>query len=276
VAGPEGDLELLALTADALAATGLTRFTLDVGDAGVVRALLSGLPAEAQGALSDALARKDESEIAEACARHAVVPSDGLRSLATLHGGRSALAEGVARLARTPAATAAERLLSLFDAAVARGLGAHLVADLGEVRGFAYYTGTIFHVYAPGTGDAVGSGGRYDELLARFDRPMPAAGFALDLDRLTEALRGAKDLEDSRVRVVVVGPTHDARVAELRARGVAAVASETRASALAWARAWGFSHVLDGAAQAGADGTGWVAAATGASTVSPFAERGTK
>ena len=78
------------------------------------------------------------------------------------------------------------------------------MADLGEVRGFAYYTGTIFHVYAPGTGDAVGSGGRYDELLARFDRPMPAAGFAIDLDRLTEALRGAKDLEDSRIRVVVV------------------------------------------------------------------------
>jgi ATP phosphoribosyltransferase regulatory subunit len=273
VPGPEGELELLALAADALSATGLARFTIDVGDAGVVRAFLATLASDAQAAVSDALARKDESEIAEACARYGVAPSDALRSLAALHGGRDALAEGVARLARTPAAPAAQRLLALFDAAVARGLGAHLVADLGEVRGFAYYTGTIFHVYAAGTGDAVGSGGRYDELLERFDRPMPAAGFALDLDRLTEALRGAKDVEDTRVRVVVVGDPQDPRVADLRARGIAAVTSDSRASALAWARAWGFSHVLDGR---GSDGTGWVAAATGASTVSPFAERGTK
>ena len=103
VAGPEGDLELLALAADALSATGLAQFTIDVGDAGVVRALLAGLTSDAQSALSDALARKDDSEIAEVCARYAVVPSDALRSLATLHGGRSALAEG-ALCAGTPAA----------------------------------------------------------------------------------------------------------------------------------------------------------------------------
>src|SRR4029077_20299252 len=48
VGGPEGDLELLALAADALRATGLDRFTLDVGDAGVVRSLLDGLAPQDQ------------------------------------------------------------------------------------------------------------------------------------------------------------------------------------------------------------------------------------
>src|SRR5580698_8309053 len=37
VAGPEGDLELIALVVDALHATGLKRFVIDVGDAGIVR-----------------------------------------------------------------------------------------------------------------------------------------------------------------------------------------------------------------------------------------------
>ena len=46
VAGPEGDLELIALAVDALRATGLERFAIDLGDAGVVRALLADLPAE--------------------------------------------------------------------------------------------------------------------------------------------------------------------------------------------------------------------------------------
>jgi ATP phosphoribosyltransferase regulatory subunit len=39
-------------------------------------------------------------------------------------------------------------------------------------------------VYAPGLGFEVGGGGRYDTLLARFGRPMPAVGFMLGLDRL--------------------------------------------------------------------------------------------
>jgi ATP phosphoribosyltransferase regulatory subunit len=268
VAGPEGDLELLALAADALRATGLVQFTIDVGDAGVVRALVADLEPSKQAQLSEALARKDEAEIAEVCARWHVPNADTLRALPALHGGPEMLAEGTRRLATTPAAKAAERLRALFDAAVARGLGPHLVADLGEVRGFAYYTGTIFHAYAAGTGDAIGSGGRYDELLARFDCPMPAAGFAVDLDRVTEALSAAGVAEEGRVRVVVVGAPHDARVVDLRAHGVVAVASRDRAGALEWARAWGFTHVLDA--------SGWVDAKTGASVAAPLGERGEK
>ncbi len=272
IAGPDGDLELLSLAAETMHATGLESFTIDVGDAGVVRALVAGLAPEQQALLSDALARKDEAEVADVCARWSVPAAEILRALPSLHGGRDALAEGTRRLQSTPAAAASRRLLALFDAAIARGLGPHLVGDLGEVRGFAYYTGTIFHLYAAGTGDAVASGGRYDELLARFDRPMPAAGFALDLDRLTEALQGVEAFKGDRIRVVVVGGVDDARVSDLRSRGVVAVASEDSASAMAWARAWGFSHVLDANRPDG--GAGWVEVATGASIASPIEERG--
>jgi ATP phosphoribosyltransferase regulatory subunit len=245
VAGPEGDLELLALAAEALRATGLERFTIDVGDAGIVRALVADLDVAAQERISDGLARKDESDVADACVEARSAYADLLCSLPRLHGRREALVEGLRRFAATPAQGSVERLMALFDAASARGLGPHLVADLGEVRGFEYYTGTIFHAYAAGTGDAVASGGRYDELLGRFDAPMPAAGFAVDLDRLTEALQAAAVTEDRSTRVVVVGTAHDPRISALRASGVAAVASPDRPAATAWARAWGFTHVLD-------------------------------
>jgi ATP phosphoribosyltransferase regulatory subunit len=254
VTGPEGDLELLALAADALRAAGLERFTIDLGDAGVVRALLAPLPPEQQEHLSEALARKDDGAIED----------DTLRALLGFCGGRDVLAEGAQFLSQTPAAAAAWRLLALFDAAVARGLGPHLVADLGEVRGFEYYTGTIFHAYAPGTGDAVVSGGRYDELLARFGCDLPAAGFALDLDRAAEAQRAAAVQDEPETRVVVVasGGTDSPFASELRARGVAAVTVADWASALAWARAWGFTHVVE-AGQ-------WVDAKSGASIASPI------
>jgi ATP phosphoribosyltransferase regulatory subunit len=234
IAGPAGDLELLGLAVTAMHAAGLDRFTLDLGDAGIVRALVASMPGERQRAVSEALARKDE----------AAVTDPTLRALLRLQGGREALVDGTRLLASTPAAPAAARLLALFDAAVSRGLGAHVSVDLGEVRGFAYYTGTIFHAFAAGTSDAVLSGGRYDELLARFGCPMPSAGFALDLDRAAEARRAANVSERTAVRVVVVGPADDPRLAALRGRGVCAVAVTTEPEALAHARAWGYTHLL--------------------------------
>src|SRR6202167_6161349 len=62
-AGAEGDFELLALAVDALEAAGLERFTIDLGDAGIVRGLLAELPAEHQALLSDAPARQDEADL---------------------------------------------------------------------------------------------------------------------------------------------------------------------------------------------------------------------
>jgi ATP phosphoribosyltransferase regulatory subunit len=270
VAGPEGDLELIALLVDTLRATGLQRFAIDVGDAGVVRALLADLPSERHALLSAAISRKDDAEIAEACEMAGASQTEALQALPWLHGDRDALVEGVGRLAKTPASAPARRLLALFDSAAAHGFGDHMTADLGEVRGFAYYTGTVLHAYAAGTGDAVVSGGRYDELLGRFGWDLPAAGFAIDLDRTAEALGAAGVSPGLPVRAVVVGPADDRRVAELRARGVAAVARAESPGAIVWARAWGFTHVLDS--------SGWVDPTSGASIAPPLGreERGEK
>jgi len=68
-----------------------------------------------------------------------------------------------------------------------RGLP-EVAVDLGEQRSLGYYTGITFAGHAPGAGAAVASGGRYDGLLARFGRPDPAIGFAVDLEYATQAL----------------------------------------------------------------------------------------
>lgn len=237
VGGTDGDIELLIVAAEALVAAGLGDFTIDIGDAGIVRSLLASRTPAEQARLSDAMARKDDSEIDD--------PT--LRVLATMQGGRDVILEGARLLASTPAAEPVRRLLALFDAASSRDLGARLLADLGEVRGFAYYTGTMFHAYAAGTGDAAASGGRYDELLAGFGCPMPAAGFALDLERTAEALRAGGKREPMPRRVVVFGTGAEEQAASLRAQGTPAVTAVTYAAALEWARAWAFTHVLDAA-----------------------------
>jgi ATP phosphoribosyltransferase regulatory subunit len=96
--------------------------------------------------------------------------------------------------------------------------------DLGEFRGFDYYDGVVFDVFAEGVGAELGGGGRYDHLIGRFGRPLPSTGFALDVDRLFHAVaKGNEDRESVRVDYLVA--------ASRRAvRRLMAVASQLRRS----------------------------------------------
>lgn len=248
VAGAEGDLELLCLAADALReGAGLRTFTIDISDAGIVRELLADVAPERASEISAALARKDEVSLRELCAG---LP-DGHRvvELAWLHGGREAIVAAVGVLEGSRAEAPARRLLQLFDAACARGLSNCLAADPGEVRGFLYYTGLIFSIYAEGPGEAIGGGGRYDGLLERYGAPRPAVGLGLDLDGIARAVRAARASSPPRSGVVVVGSENDPRVLELRARGVPAIGIPDAARAQAYAESWSYAYLWNDAVQ---------------------------
>ena len=95
-------------------------------------------------------------------------------------GARRRPASSAARL--TERATGA--LAATFEALRARGVADRVRLDLGLLRDLGYYTGAILEVYDPALGHILGGGGRYDELMGRFGRPLPAAGFALYLERV--------------------------------------------------------------------------------------------
>ena len=78
-----------------------------------------------------------------------------------------------------------------------------VIFDLGLVRNLGYYTGAVFQVYDPAHGVPIGSGGRYDELLATFGRPLPAVGFALNVERLHIALAGEERGAVSELQIAV-------------------------------------------------------------------------
>ena len=240
---PAGDFELLALAADAVRGAGLEDFTIDISDAGIVRTLLQGVAPELAEEIMHALARKDEAMLAELAPKVGGI-GGRVASLARLHGGREALLEAAKVVHNTPAEEAVKRLLSFYDATASKNLGVKLRADAGDVRGFAYYTGLIFSIYAEGPGERIGGGGRYDDLLARFGAPMPAVGFGIDIDALASALRAAGTRAAAPAGVVVVGAA-DSLLVSLRAKGIGCVAASDRAAGEAYRKSWGFAKVVD-------------------------------
>ena len=105
-----------------------------------------------------------------------------------------------------------DRLAQLYHLLCAAGHRDALLLDLGEFRGFDYYDGVVFDVFASGVGAELGGGGRYDHLIGRFGRNLPSTGFALDVDHLFRAVEWPQaDAEEARIEYVVAGPRRSAR-----------------------------------------------------------------
>jgi len=57
------------------------------------------------------------------------------------------------------------------------------------VRGMGYYTGTIFEIEQPGSGLAIGGGGRYDGMVGRWlGTDVPAVGISLGFERVVDLI----------------------------------------------------------------------------------------
>ena len=172
---PEGTVEIVTVAGRALDAAGLADYRIGLGDASLYRRLLDELavPADRRPGLLAALAKRDFVALE--------VAADGLDPLVVDAPGRRG---GIDVLDGLPGT---EHLRAVV-AGLAEDLAARVIVDLGLVRDLDYYTGVVFELYDPALGAPIGGGGRYDELVGRFGRPLPAAGFALGVDALHEAL----------------------------------------------------------------------------------------
>ena len=232
-AGLEADLEALQLARECLSTANVANTTIDLADVRIVRNLLSGVPLSALELrrIHAALAAKDAAELAALTRLFPAESREGLLSLLQLYGDQKVLGEAQNALRRFPAIGG---VLSNLKWLASRLEGATVTFDLADLRGYAYYSGARFAIYAPGGSDALVRGGRYDEVGAVFGRNRPAAGFSLDIKQVVgvvspRALKAAirapwgesddvsaaiAELRRSGETVVCVLPGHESEVDE--------------------------------------------------------------
>jgi len=185
VPGPGGTAEVLRVMCRALDAAGLRNYRIGLGDAALYPALLAGLgvSGDAAGLVLRELVTRDFVGLERTVGEIGLSSADAelLIRVPQLRGGPEVLEE-----APGAAVAGLRELLDKLDPALAE----RVIFDLGLSRGLGYYTGAVFDVLDPALGAPIGGGGRYDDLLGRFGRPLPAVGFALGVDRLHLALTG--------------------------------------------------------------------------------------
>ncbi|MFZ2050785.1 MAG: ATP phosphoribosyltransferase regulatory subunit [Solirubrobacteraceae bacterium] len=185
---PEGTVEALTVLCRTLERAGLKDFRVGLGDASLFPTLMEGLGigAAQREELLDALVQRDFVAL-ERCLSSADLPAQARASLLEvpqLRGGAEVLEH-----APGPVATAVSGMREVGER-LPGDVAARVIFDLGLVRSIGYYTGAVFEVYDPALGAPLGGGGRYDDLLGRFGRPLPAVGFALGVEALHVALAG--------------------------------------------------------------------------------------
>ena len=232
-AGLEADLEALQLARECLRIANVPGTTIDLADVRIVRNLLAGVSVNAQvlSGIHAALAAKDAAELAALTRDFPVESREGLLALLQLYGDQGVLIEAKKAFQRFPGIS---QVLSNLKWLASRLEGAAVTFDLADLRGYAYYSGARFAIYAPGASDALVRGGRYDEVGAVFGRNRPAAGFSLDIKQVVgvvspRALKAAirapwgesdevnaaiAELRTSGETVVCVLPGHESEVDE--------------------------------------------------------------
>ena len=270
---PDGDAEVIALAAAALATMGIDQVRLDLGHVAPARHALGAIGDPGQRAeIELLLAKKAHREVARAAAGLEAPLRALLAALPTLYGAPSEVLRRARKLT-WPAPVrrsidTVERVLALSREVVASGFHATITLDLGEIRGFEYYTGIRFAGYADGVGESVLHGGRYDELMGRYGHPAQATGFAVDIEAIALAQHARGVALPAAVTAILVVTSRSRRqegmrvAAALRAQGLRAAVDlgqrRGRRALAAYAREVGFTCVLcldAGSAQAGCMGS---------------------
>ncbi|ROR29336.1 ATP phosphoribosyltransferase regulatory subunit [Mobilisporobacter senegalensis] len=192
----EADAEMIALTISCLLDAGLKEFQLEIGQADFFK----GLAEEAKFEEEEVEQLRILIENKNLFGVEALVSSKDITKelkevflqLPKLFGNIENLISAKTMTKNERALKAIERLEELYDILVTYGYGDYVTFDLGMLSKYNYYTGIIFRAYTYGTGDAIATGGRYDNLVRQFGKDAPAIGVAIVTNQLMIALSRQK------------------------------------------------------------------------------------
>lgn len=181
-ASTDAELELLSASLEALDRLGLSDAVIRLNHRGYLNRVMNELGVEDPAGVLITVDKLDKVAI------------DGVRQELT-EKYDEALANRVTKWLGEESAVPTE--LQEFDLSDPR-----LKFDKTLVRGMGYYTGAVFEIEHPGSGQSIGGGGRYDGMVGRWlGKDVPAVGISLGFERVVELVSKNFDSKPSLVLI---------------------------------------------------------------------------
>lgn len=225
------DADLIAMTVDCLKASGLTEFQIEVGNADFFKGLVeeTSLTEDEQEELRVLIKNKNIFGAQDLLCKLNISGDlqELFMSLPEMFGSIDTIRKMKEKTTNARALAALERMEQLYDLLTTYGCEQYVSFDLGMLSKYKYYTGIIFRAITYGIGEAIASGGRYNQLAGQFGFDTPAIGMSITLDYLMSALERQNLLSMEKNEVIYIPYTEATRkdavvkACELRKEGKA-------------------------------------------------------
>lgn len=184
--GIEGDKECLLMIQESLPYLSLQNVIIEIGSAKFFHRLCT-LVGTKEKQLKEILKFRDISKMKTFVAQNTF--SDSLNTLLlqlpTCFGNIDLLEQAIANIKDVELL---EALHDLKEVYLTLDNQENIIFDLGMVPSMKYYTGLMIKGYSDASAYPIISGGRYDDLLPRFDKDVSAIGFCYHLDHILHAI----------------------------------------------------------------------------------------
>ncbi|SMO63408.1 ATP phosphoribosyltransferase regulatory subunit [Balnearium lithotrophicum] len=192
----EADAEVVAVVVNVLRELGLKSFQIDIGHTEFLNSAVGELSIENRKEVVEILSHKDFSGLEIFCDQNGIEGErrEKLRSLLELYGKEEVFERAEELFKSERVKRTINELKEVYGILKSYGFEKNVIFDLSERRGMEYHTGITFEVFHPLHGFSLGGGGRYNTLIEKFGRKLPATGIAVNVDALQELLERKNSL----------------------------------------------------------------------------------
>ena len=194
--GIKGDTEALTIAANCLKKTCGKNFMLEIGHIDIFRQIISrcNISEEDKEQARSLIERKNYPALSMLLDKYQKDNNiQALLKMTAMYGKAEVIDKALEILGENCIKTLAY-IKELYQALCAQGFKDNIAIDLGLINGYGYYSGIVFRGYAHNMGEAVLSGGRYDDLYKDYGLDYQAVGFAVNTQSLISQ-KGQKSQE---------------------------------------------------------------------------------
>mgnify|MGYP001247253314 CR=1 FL=1 len=211
----KADAETIIIGINALRNCGLKDFKIEIGQAEFFKSLIEELKLSGEnkekirGYVEDKNFIALDHFIIENVKEYSPSSLKAIKELPKLFGNIEIIDKALKLTNNRNAIKALENIIDVYRLIEKAGLASYVTFDLGMIQHMDYYSGIIFRAFTHGVGGYILSGGRYDGLIKKFGRDLPAIGFAIDVDSLIIALQNIGHVNYKKDKHLVIYYTEE-------------------------------------------------------------------